>query len=76
ADGIVSNLTASLDALPLGARVGPSSLRRHAQLRALRPDLDLLDLRGILYNLLAKIDYGGYAAIVLAVAVLVRLGLC
>ena len=46
ADGFISNLYASLDALPIGARVGTSSLRRQAQLRALRPDLQLLDLRG------------------------------
>lgn len=75
ADGFVSNLYASLDALPLGARVGTSSLRRQAQLRALRPDLQLLDLRGNINTRLAKLDNGGYDAIVLAVAGLERLGL-
>jgi len=75
ADGFVSNLYASLDALPLGARVGTSSLRRQAQLRALRPDLELLDLRGNINTRLAKLDNGGYDAIVLAVAGLERLGL-
>jgi len=75
ADGFVSNLYASLDALPLGARVGTSSLRRQAQLRALRPDLELLDLRGNVNTRLAKLDNGGYDAIVLAVAGLERLGL-
>ncbi|MBN4994592.1 hydroxymethylbilane synthase [Stenotrophomonas maltophilia] len=75
ADGFVSNLYASLDALPIGARVGTSSLRRQAQLRALRPDLELLDLRGNVNTRLAKLDNGGYDAIVLAVAGLERLGL-
>lgn len=75
ADGFVSNLYASLEALPLGARVGTSSLRRQAQLRALRPDLELLDLRGNINTRLAKLDNGGYDAIVLAVAGLERLGL-
>ena len=75
ADGFVSNLYASLDALPLGARVGTSSLRRQAQLRAVRPDLELLDLRGNVNTRLAKLDNGGYDAIVLAVAGLERLGL-
>ena len=70
ADGFVSNLYASLDALPIGARVGTSSLRR--QLRALRPDLELLDLRGNVNTRLAKLDNGGYDAIVLAVAGLER----
>ena len=45
-DGFVSNHHASLQALPQAARVGTSSLRRQAQLRALRPDLQLSDLRG------------------------------
>ncbi|MFN4161657.1 MAG: hydroxymethylbilane synthase, partial [Stenotrophomonas sp.] len=75
ADGFISNLYASVDALPLGARVGTSSLRRQAQLRALRPDLELLDLRGNVNTRLAKLDNGGYDAIVLAVAGLERLGL-
>ncbi|RRU11228.1 hydroxymethylbilane synthase [Stenotrophomonas sp. 278] len=75
ADGFISNLYASLDALPIGARVGTSSLRRQAQLRALRPDLELLDLRGNVNTRLAKLDNGGYDAIVLAVAGLERLGL-
>ena len=64
-----------LDALPIGARVGTSSLRRQAQLRALRPDLELQDLRGNVNTRLAKLDNGGYDAIVLAVAGLERLGL-
>ncbi|WMJ70594.1 hydroxymethylbilane synthase [Stenotrophomonas sp. 24(2023)] len=75
ADGFISNLYAALEVLPPGARVGTSSLRRQAQLRALRPDLQLLDLRGNINTRLAKLDNGGYDAIVLAVAGLERLGL-
>jgi len=65
----------SLDALPEGARVGTSSLRRQAQLRALRPDLQLGDLRGNVNTRLAKLDAGHFEAIILAYAGLERLGL-
>lgn len=75
ADAFVSNHHATLDALPQGARVGTSSLRRQAQLRAARPDLELLDLRGNVNTRLAKLDAGDYDAIVLACAGLERLGL-
>ncbi|MFT3754657.1 MAG: hydroxymethylbilane synthase [Pseudoxanthomonas sp.] len=74
ADAFVSNHHATLDALPQGARVGTSSLRRQAQLRARRPDLQLLDLRGNVNTRLAKLDAGDYDAIVLACAGLQRLG--
>ena len=74
ADAFVSNLYADIAALPQGACVGTSSLRRQAQLRALRPDLDLRDLRGNVNTRLAKLDAGGYDAIVLACAGLQRLG--
>ena len=74
ADAFVSNDHASLEALPEGARVGTSSLRRQAQVRALRPDLRLLDLRGNVNTRLAKLDAGDYEAIVLACAGLARLG--
>jgi hydroxymethylbilane synthase len=74
ADAFISNLYPSLDALPQGARVGTSSLRRQAQLRARRPDLHLLDLRGNVNTRLAKLDAGEYDAIVLACAGLQRLG--
>ena len=63
-----------LDSLPSGARVGTSSLRRRAQLRAARPDLDVLDLRGNLNTRLAKLDAGDYDAILLAAAGVLRLG--
>ena len=55
--------------------MGTSSLRRQAQLRALRPDLVLLDLRGNVGTRLAKLDAGDYDAILLACAGLERLGL-
>lgn len=74
-DALVSNHYATLEALPQGARVGTSSLRRQVQLRALRPDLQLLDLRGNLQTRLAKLDAGQYDAIVLASAGLMRLDL-
>ncbi|WP_018972655.1 hydroxymethylbilane synthase [Rudaea cellulosilytica] len=75
ADGFVSANFSRIDELPRGARVGTSSLRRQAQLRALRPDLELLDLRGNVNTRLAKLDAGDYDAIVLACAGLERLGL-
>ena len=74
ADAFVSNRFDGIDALPQGARVGSSSLRRQAQLRALRPDLDLVDLRGNVNTRLAKLDAGEYDAILLACAGLQRLG--
>jgi len=74
ADALVSPGHDGLDALPRGARVGTSSLRRQAQLRARRPDLELLDLRGNVNTRLAKLDAGHYDAIVLACAGLARLG--
>lgn len=75
ADAFISNAHAQLDQLPHGARVGTSSLRRQAQLRALRPDLQLLDLRGNVNTRLAKLDAGAYDALVLACAGVDRLGL-
>ena len=75
ADAFVSTNFARIDELPRGARVGTSSLRRQAQLRARRGDLELLDLRGNVNTRLAKLDAGGYDAIVLACAGLERLGL-
>jgi hydroxymethylbilane synthase len=75
ADAFVSNDYDHLAALPQGARVGTSSLRRQAQLRAVRPDLVLLDLRGNVGTRLNKLDAGDYDAIVLACAGLERLGL-
>lgn len=74
ADAFVSNAFDGIDALPEGAVVGTSSLRRQAQLRARRGDLVLRDLRGNVNTRLAKLDAGDYDAIVLACAGLQRLG--
>lgn len=64
-----------LSSLPQGAIVGTSSLRRRSQLRALRPDLDLRDLRGNVNTRLDKLAKGEYHGIVLALAGMKRLGL-
>lgn len=72
-DAFVSNTYKSLDELPQGARVGTSSMRRQCQLRARRPDLQLVDLRGNVNTRLAKLDAGEYDAIILAAAGLIRL---
>ncbi|MGO4394807.1 hydroxymethylbilane synthase [Variovorax sp. M-6] len=74
-DALVSPRHASLAALPQGAVVGTSSLRRVVLLRALRPDLRIEPLRGNLDTRLRKLDEGQYDAIVLAAAGLKRLGL-
>jgi hydroxymethylbilane synthase len=65
----------TLASLRQGARVGTSSLRRQAQLRHLRPDLDLRDLRGNVDTRLRKVESGEYEAVVLSKAGLDRLGL-
>jgi hydroxymethylbilane synthase len=65
---------AGIDQLPQGARVGTSSLRRQAQLKALRPDLDIHPLRGNVDTRLRKLEAGDYDAIILAAAGLNRLG--
>lgn len=74
-DALVSNKTAAVAGLRRGAVVGSSSLRRQAQLKALRPDLDVRSLRGNVNTRLAKLDGGEYDAIILACAGLQRLGL-
>jgi hydroxymethylbilane synthase len=74
-DAFVSPRYASLAALPQGAVVGTSSLRRQVLLQALRPDLKIEPLRGNLDTRLRKLDEGQYDAIVLAAAGLKRLGL-
>ena len=74
-DALVSRDGSGLDALPPGARVGTSSLRRQCQLRALRPDLQVLDLRGNVNTRVRKLREGQYEAIVLACAGLERLGM-
>src|SRR5437879_2529087 len=74
-DCFVSNLSASLEALPPGSTVGTSSLRREAQLRERHPGLKVKPLRGNLDTRLAKLDRGECQAIVLAAAGLKRLDL-
>ncbi len=74
-DAFVSNHHATLDALPQGARIGTSSLRRSLQMRELRPDLEVLTLRGSVQTRLSKLDDGEFDAILLATSGLRRLGL-
>ncbi|MCE3027714.1 hydroxymethylbilane synthase [Salinicola sp. DM10] len=74
-DAFVSNTYASVDALPQGARVGTSSLRRGLQVAARRPDLEVLPLRGNVQTRLGKLDAGDFEAIILATAGLQRLQL-
>jgi hydroxymethylbilane synthase len=64
----------SISALPKGARVGTSSLRRQAQLKVVRPDLDIHPLRGNVDTRMRKLEEGEYDAIILAAAGLTRLG--
>lgn len=72
-DAFVSNNFKSLEELPQGARLGTSSLRRQSQIAALRPDLEIIDLRGNVNTRLKKLDDGEYDAIILAAAGLKRL---
>ncbi len=74
-DALVSREGLTFTDLPSGARIGSSSLRRQAQLRAKRQDIDVIPLRGNVNTRLAKLDAGDYDAIVLACAGLERLGL-
>jgi hydroxymethylbilane synthase len=73
-DVFCSRKYASVDELPEGARVGTSSLRRQAQLKAMRPDLEIYPLRGNVDTRLRKLESGEYDAIILAAAGLNRLG--
>ena len=74
-DALVTATASDLRDLPHRARVGSSSLRRQAQLLALRPDLRIVALRGNVDTRLRKLDLGELDAIVLACAGLIRLGL-
>jgi len=73
-DALISRHGCSLADLPGGARVGTSSLRRGAQLAAVRPDLRIESLRGNIDTRLKKLEAGGFDAIVLAAAGLRRMG--
>ncbi len=74
-DAFVATAFGGLEALPPGARVGTSSLRRECQLRANFPQLVIEPLRGNVQTRLRKLDEGQYSAIILAAAGLKRLGL-
>jgi len=74
-DAFVSLRHRHFDALPQRARLGTSSLRRQAQLQALRPDLEIISLRGNVGTRLQRLTEGRYDAIILASAGLIRLGL-
>ncbi len=73
-DALCARLYSKVEDLPHGARVGTSSLRRQAQLKAIRPDLDIHPLRGNVDTRLRKLEQGEYDAIILAAAGLKRLG--
>jgi hydroxymethylbilane synthase len=73
-DAFCSRHYSRVEDLPRGARVGTSSLRRQAQLKAIRPDLDIHPLRGNVDTRLRKLEQGEYDAIILASAGLKRLG--
>ncbi len=74
-DAFVSNTFSCIADLPNGAVVGTSSLRRQSQIRAMRPDLVIKDLRGNVNTRLGKLDAGEYDAIILAAAGLIRLNM-
>ena len=74
-DALVSNAYKSMEELPEGSIVGTSSLRRQSQLQARLPHLKIESLRGNVQTRLRKLDEGQYAAIILAAAGLIRLGL-
>ncbi len=74
-DAVISRDGLKLEELPRGAKIGTSSLRRMAQLKATRPDLEIASLRGNLDTRLRKLDNGQYDAIILAAAGLRRLGM-
>ena len=74
-DALISKNGLPLDRLPERARVGTSSLRRGAQLKGLRPDIEIVSLRGNLDTRLRKLETGNLDAIILAAAGLNRMGL-
>lgn len=74
-DALVSKFGLKLEELRYGARIGTSSTRRKAQLRAYRHDFNIVDIRGNIEERLEKLDNGNLDGIVIAVCALVRLGL-
>ncbi len=73
-DVLVGSRSCDLQALPRGARIGTSSLRRVAQVRALRPDVEIVDVRGNLDTRMLKAERGEVDAVVLASAGITRMG--
>ena len=73
-DAIVSGAGYTLATLPVGGRVGTSSLRRVAQVRALRPDVEIVDVRGNLDTRMRKAENGEVDAVILAAAGITRMG--
>jgi len=74
-DALVTRDGRGLEALPAGARIGTGSARRAVQLRALRPDIEPVDIRGNVDTRVRKVDEAQFDAVVLALAGLDRLGL-
>jgi len=74
-DALIGRTASRLEDLPAGARVGTSSIRRIVQLKAARPDVEAIPLRGNVDTRLRKLDAGDYDALILAAAGLERLGL-
>ncbi|PKQ10152.1 MAG: hydroxymethylbilane synthase, partial [Actinobacteria bacterium HGW-Actinobacteria-9] len=73
-DALVSGAGYTLDTLPQGARVGTSSLRRISQVRALRPDVEIVDVRGNLDTRMRKAETGELDVVILASAGITRMG--
>ena len=73
-DALVSGAGYTLDTLPQGARVGTSSLRRIAQVRSLRPDVEIVDVRGNLDTRMRKAENGQVDVVILAAAGITRMG--
>lgn len=73
-DAFVSNHFKNIDDLPMGAKLGTCSMRRIVQIKNIRPDLKILDLRGNVNSRLKKLDNDEYDGIILACAGLIRLG--
>lgn len=74
-DAFVANNYKSIEDLPYQARIGSCSMRRIIQIKSIRPDLKILDLRGNVNSRLLKLDNDEYDAIIIACAGLIRLGL-
>lgn len=74
-DVLIANYPTTLADLPHTARIGTSSLRRQCQIKNLRPDIEILSLRGNVGTRLGKLERGDYDAIILAAAGVIRLGL-